>query len=143
MSERPRGKPMELSIEIETHDDRLVFNLFESLDRVSAGQTKTIGKEVTMRLEGGRIREAVDVPSIIYATAFIGVVLPTVAHLLSQYLYDKLKDRRDNKLRIKDTQVEINAEKIEQLILIILKEEYEKKGNQIGTATEDKPEVQK
>jgi len=40
-------------------------------------------------------------------------------------LYDKLKERKDNKLRINNTSVEINAERIEQLIINILKEKKE------------------
>ncbi|MGD0160331.1 MAG: hypothetical protein ABSB89_08535 [Candidatus Bathyarchaeia archaeon] len=128
MSERLRSEPIELKMEVETHDDTLGFKLFESPDRVSYGQIKIICDEVSIRAEGGRNFEALDFPSILYVTAFFGknVVLPIAVSLFSSYLYDKLKERKDNKLRINGTQVEINAEKIEQLILIILKQEKEK-----------------
>jgi hypothetical protein len=128
MSERLRSNPTELKMEVETHDDTLGFKLFESPERLSYGQTKTICDDVFLRAEGGKIFEALDFPSILYATACFGknVVLPIAVSLLSSYLYDKLKERKDNKLRINGTQVEINAEKIEQLILIILKQEKEK-----------------
>jgi len=41
-------------------------------------------------------------------------------------LYDKLKDRKNTEITINNTSIEINADKIEQLILIILKEKEEK-----------------
>jgi hypothetical protein len=131
MGENTKGsKPIELKMEIETHDDTLGFKLFESPESVSFGQTKTICDDVFIRAEGGRIFEALDFPSILYATAFVGtnIVLPMAVSLLSNYLYDKLKERKDNKLKINGTQVEISTEKIEQLILIILKQEKEKEG---------------
>lgn len=68
-------------------------------------------------------------PLVIKVSVYIGeqVVLPIVVSLLSAYLYDKLKERKENRLGIKGTQIEINTEKIEILILIKLKEEYEGK----------------
>lgn len=45
------------------------------------------------------------------------------AHLIARYLYDKLKGDKNNRLTIDDNSVEINAEKIEQLIINIEKEE--------------------
>jgi len=124
MSEQVRGKPMKLSIQVETHDSNLVSNLFESARSISGQTQKTISEEVTMRFEGLEVSLAIDVPSIITATLYIGehVALPIAVTVLSRYLYDKLRRRRDNKLRINGTQVEINAEKIEQLIIVNLKE---------------------
>lgn len=128
MSDSLKGKSVELEIEIETHDDRLGFSLFESPDRVSDGQTKAICDEVFIRAKGGRIFEAIDFPSILYASVYVGehVLLPVAAGLLSRYLYDKLKERKDNKLRINGTQVDVNAEKIEQLIIVLLNRAKEK-----------------
>jgi len=116
---------MELNIEIETYDKMLSSDLFETT-KFSAGQTKRIIAEgISIRYEGGMIRKAVDFPEIINIALTIGehVVLPIAVGILSRYLYDKLKDRKASKVTINHTQVEINADKIETLILEILKRE--------------------
>jgi hypothetical protein len=121
---------MELSIEIETQDVGLGFYLFEAKDRVESGKTqKTISEDVIIRYEGEQVALAEAFPTIVKITAYIGehVVLPLAVGFLSRYLYDKLKEKKDSKLRINGTQVEINAEKIEQLIIVILNQEKETK----------------
>ncbi len=58
-------------------------------------------------------------PSWVILTIEIGknVALPLAVGILSSYLYDKLKNRKDTKVIINNQQVEINAIKIEKLIL--------------------------
>jgi hypothetical protein len=51
------------------------------------------------------------------------LALSVAAHLIARLLYDKLKGREGNRLTINNQSVEINAEKIEQLIINVLKEE--------------------
>jgi hypothetical protein len=65
-------------------------------------------------------------PPIDYVV-FIGanIVIPIAVNLIARFLYDVLKDDKDSKLAINDKPIEINAEKIEQLIINISKEEKE------------------
>jgi hypothetical protein len=71
------------------------------------------------------LREMVN-PPIDYVV-FIGanIVIPIAVNLIARFLYDVLKDDKDSKLVINDKPIEINAEKIEQLIINISKEEKE------------------
>jgi hypothetical protein len=51
-----------------------------------------------------------------------GITIQVAATLIAKYLYDKLKDRKDTNLTINYKPIEISAEKIEQLIINIEKE---------------------
>jgi len=114
---------MELSIEIETFDNMLAFNLFD-VTRISDKIEKSITEGISVRYESTLIRKAEGFPEVVNIALFIGehVALPIAVSIVSRWLYDKLKERKDNKLMINNTSVEINAEKIEQLIVNIVKE---------------------
>lgn len=116
---------MELNIGIEIRDPKLVFDLFETSTKISAGQKKEIADGVSIQLKSYRLREAVDFPTILNVIAYISknVALPIAVTILSNYLYDKLKDRKTSKVTINYRPIEINAKKIEQLILEILEKE--------------------
>jgi len=64
------------------------------------------------------LREAVDVSFLDYII-LIGkdIAIQVAATIIAKYLYDKLKDRKNINLTINSKSVEINAEKIEQLII--------------------------
>ena len=117
---------MELTVEIETDDKRLETDLFESRE-FSAGETeKVITEGVSIRWEGVVFRKAVGFPEIINIALVIGekVVLPIAVSIVAKWLYDKIKGRA-SKVTINYTVVEINADKIEKLILEKLKKERE------------------
>jgi hypothetical protein len=106
---------MELEISVESRDKNIESEL-----------TKTkIADGVSIHIKNRTLREIVGLPEIVNLIVYIGkkVALPVAATLLAKFLYDKLKKRKDNKLMINNTQVEINAEKIEKLIINVLKEE--------------------
>jgi hypothetical protein len=113
---------MELEIAIEIRDPELIRDLFESTE-FSEPPKKTITEGVYIQLRSYTAREALDFPTIVNVTAYIAehVALPMAVAVLSRYLYDKLKDRRNSKTTINQIPVEINAEKIEKLIVEILK----------------------
>ena len=115
---------MKLHITIETHDSKLDCDLFEAA-KVSASQEKAIADGISIQLVNYLLREEVDFPTILNVIAYTGqnVVSPFAISILSSYLYDKLAKRRDNKLTINNKSVEINIEKIEQLITNIANEE--------------------
>lgn len=118
---------MELEISIEKRDRNLEKDLFET-PQPRVGEKKIIVEGVSIRIKNYFGRDAVDLPTILNVVADIGekVVLPIVVGVLSRYLYDKLKYRKESKVTINYVPVEINAQKIEQLIINIVKEEKDK-----------------
>lgn len=117
---------MELEISIEKRDRNLEKDLFET-PQPRVGEEKIIVEGVSIRIKNYFGRDAVDLPTILNVVAYIGehIAFPIAVGILSKYLYDKLKERKDNKLTINNKSVEINAEKIEQLIINIEKEKKE------------------
>ena len=81
-----------------------------------------------LTLKKNYFREAIGFPELYNFGIYLSehVALPIAVAVLSRYLYDKLKDRKNTEITINNTSIEINADKIEQLILIILKEKEEK-----------------
>jgi len=117
-------KTMKLHLKIETFDPKLDSDLFEAT-KLRAGQEKIISNGVSIRLESYKLRETV-LPTIAFdVLVSIGqnVVLPIAISILSNYLYDKLKRRKDNTLVINNKSIEIDAEQIKQLIINIANEE--------------------
>jgi uncharacterized membrane protein required for colicin V production len=89
-----------------------------------------IGKEIRGQIADGitierkkRLAEAVGVHFLDYIiVAAEGIAITVAAILIANYLYDKLKGTKDANLTINYKSVEINAKKIEQLIINIEKE---------------------
>lgn len=115
-------RPMELEIGIEIRDPKLVSELFET-NETHVGQKKVIAEGVSIQIKNYYARDAVDLPTILNIVAWIGehVALPFAVGVLSRYLYDKLKVRKQSKVTINKLPVEINAEKIGQLIINLRK----------------------
>ncbi len=84
-----------------------------------------------MKIEGVTIKQQLTIREIenppIDFLVYIGehVVLPIAVSLIAKKLYDELKGRKDNELQINNKSVEINAEKIEQVIINLSKKEEE------------------
>lgn len=68
------------------------------------------------------LREMVNPPIDFIISIGANLAVAVAAHLIARFLYDRLKVGKDNRLTINDNSVEINAEKIEQLIINIEKE---------------------
>jgi len=71
------------------------------------------------------LREAIGVSFSDFLFIIENIGINVAATLIAKYLYDKLKGRKDTNLVVNNESVEINAEKIEKLIINILKEEEE------------------
>lgn len=115
---------MNLEIGIEVRDRNLAKDLFET-PQPKIGQEKIIAEGISIRIKNYFARDTVDLPPILNIVAYIGehVALPIAVAVLSKYLYEKLKDRKESKVFVNYTPVEIDAEKIEHLILNILPKE--------------------
>lgn len=109
---------------IEEPDLNLLTDLFE-IDKsrynevINGRQKKTVTDGVSIQYVSHYVCDSFDMPSWVILTIEIGknVALPLAVGILSSYLYDKLKNRKDTKVIINNQQVEINAIKIEKLIL--------------------------
>jgi hypothetical protein len=110
---------------IKTRDKGIVNDLLE-VDLVqSANMEKEVADGVAIQYRGQVIREALGLPELFRFSIFVAehIALPIAVGLLSRYLYDKLKNKKQTEIIINYVTVEINAEKIEQLILAASKEE--------------------
>lgn len=93
---------------------------------------RNIESEITQaKIEGITIRRHLVIREIINPPidfiVYVGehIALPIAASLIARFLYDKLKGKKETELIINNQPVEISAEKIEQLIIKIEKEEKE------------------
>jgi hypothetical protein len=111
---------MELEISVEKRDQNLEKDLLETA-QPRVGEKKIIVEGVSIRIKNYFGRDTIDLSTILNIVADIGekVALPIAVGVLSRYLYDKLKDRKESKVTINHIPVEINARKIEQLIINI------------------------
>jgi len=109
---------MEIKIEIETHDNMLAFDLFESKELVADRTEKSISDNVSVRFEGEVFRKAEGLPRIIEMTLVLAkeVITPIILGIVSAWLYDKIKGR-SAVLRIERTEVTINKQKIESVLI--------------------------
>lgn len=108
---------MELEISIESRDKNIESELTET----------KIAEGVSIHIKSHILREIVEIPEIVTFVVYIGekVALSVAATLLARFLYDKLKERKDNKLTIENTLVEIDAQEIKKVIIELLKRERE------------------
>lgn len=110
---------MEVEIEIETYDVGLSFDLFESKE-IRAGETqKTIADGVSVRCEGGLIRKAEGIPQIVRIALIITetVALPLAVSIAANWLYDKLRRKKVEKLRIGRVEVKVDKGEIERILI--------------------------
>lgn len=92
---------MDLSIKVETKDNKLGSDLFETESLIYETE-KEIADGLSIRFQGLKISLSADIPIVIQIVVLLGenIVLPTAASLLSSYLYDKLKNGRAKKVTI-------------------------------------------
>lgn len=109
---------MNIDVEIETHNKRLGFELFET-NSLQSGQEMKIGKDASIKYEGTFIRKAMGIPDIIQITLILAS--NTAASLAANWLYDKLKGK-NIKVRIEREEIEVSPEGM----LRVLREKMEK-----------------
>jgi hypothetical protein len=106
---------MEFTITVRSTDPSVAYEI---------SQMKIEGVTIRER-DSKQIREIYPEP-IYFIVSFASAVL---AQLIANYLYDKLKDKKEKVMEfsIDNQSVQINAEKIEQVIINLVKEK--EKGN--------------
>ena len=131
----------EVRIQIETSDRNLQDELFPNLISKRKRETE-IEKGISARFEHITIREAVEFPPLIEFTIILSkeVIIPVALGIASEWLYEKIKNRKIKKIRIGDFEVLIEKEKIKQMLL---KEIKEKKPLRIFTIILSIPEISK
>jgi hypothetical protein len=80
-----------------------------------------------MQIEGVTIKRSMKIREVFPEPIdfIVGFASAVAAQLIARYIYDKLKDKKEEvmELSINNQPVEINTEKIEQVIINIEKEE--------------------
>lgn len=125
---------MKFDISIEEYDKNLRYDLFgiesKDINKVLAEKQKTIiDKGISLQYKHHVRCFAENVPSWIVITVEISkdVALPLAVGIISSYIYDKLKNRKNERVVIFNQTVEINAKKIEKLIIHNINQSEESK----------------
>jgi hypothetical protein len=105
---------MKLDISIQSSDP----NVGNEIAKAKIADGITIKRKLVLR-------EAIGISFSDFLFVIENIGINVAASLIAAYLYDKLKGRKDTNLIINNKSVEINAEKIEKLIINILKAEEE------------------
>ena len=89
---------MELCVEIETFDKKLDFDLFYSGQLSSGSTEKILSDGVSIKYNWREFKRSYGLPDIVNITIVIGqnVVIPIAVGILSNYFYEKLKNRLTN-----------------------------------------------
>jgi len=135
---------LQLKIEIDTKDFRLLNDLFETKKRPEEGATKQIAEGVIIKYEKSEtkiIEEerpsdklAFYIPPetlhlAIIATLNIGCSI--LASLISRWIYEKIKGRNVEKIKIENVEIKIDRDAIkktlEEVIADYLKKEKQKR----------------
>jgi len=108
----------EVDITLKMKDRALLTDLFDRKDFVSGITKKEISEGIAIRFEGRRIQESVPPEDIIKLTVIFAelVVLPIATDLFSNWLYDKLRNRKDVTLEINNSKIEKSKERIAKAI---------------------------
>ncbi len=105
-----------MEIEIHTDDPRLIVDLFGKTqvkrgDRVHLGQLR---EGVALVYQGTTIRKALWWPEVILFSASVPTKL--AAGILADWLYERLKGRKVQKIIIDGTAVELSEDEIQKII---------------------------
>lgn len=102
-----------MNIEIHTYDRGLVFDLLGK-SSASVHDEIQMSDQIKLRYDGSYIRKAVGFPEIAKFVLTFGSGM--AAGVAANWLYDKLKGRKIEKLIIERTEVEIDQGEIKRVI---------------------------
>ncbi len=94
-------------------------------------RTRIASEIAQMKIEGVTIKQSLTIKEIFpepidyILSIAVNLAVTVTAQLIANKLWEILKDKKETKLTINNQPIEINAQKIEQLILISLKEKEE------------------
>ena len=106
---------MELNVSVRSSDPKVVSQI---------AQIKIEGVTIKQSLV---IKEIVNPPVDFIISIAVTLGVNIAAQLIARRLWEILKDKKETRLTISNQPIEINAQKIEELILISLKEREEKR----------------
>jgi hypothetical protein len=131
----------EASIEIETYNPTMVLEDFFENEKLLMNREIEIDNGVFLRVDSVIFREAAEVPEIIKLTLILvkDVALPIALGVASNWLYDKIKDIRTQKVRINGIEVRIDKKRIEELLAKEIKDKPLLKTYYVGLSFPDFP----
>lgn len=111
-------------VPIEIQGSNIYHSTFFKNGRIEFGSKTEIADGVFMRIDGGRLCEAINAPEFLNIAIVVSqnVVLPVALNLATSWLYDKIKDKKSTKIRINGIDVIVNKEKIRELLEKEIKE---------------------
>jgi len=104
---------MFIKIEIHTYDRRLAFDLFETSSTNEHTEIQ-ISSEAKLKYHGLYVRKAAGFPEILYSILEYSSGVAT--GIIANWLYNKLKGKKIEKLMIEKTEVEIEEGEIKRVI---------------------------
>ena len=126
---------MELPIEIKANDViSIIRDIFDSDTWEPHKTEKAVADGITIRCEVALqpLVASIDSQAFLQIALVVGkdVLLPITVTILSNYLYDKLKERSAKSIKIGDTYItQINVQQIYQTIIIEASREKDKIDN--------------
>jgi hypothetical protein len=112
-----------IRIEVHARDVRLLPDIFGYNRTIGVGSVAEVGDGVTIRDDGSHETRALDIPAIMHFTLEVGErSLEAIGTgYMATWLYDKVKgrihpERRDEKLVIEHTEVELDEGAIKRII---------------------------
>jgi hypothetical protein len=105
----------EVPVEIQGSID--YSGLFKN-GRLEFGSRVEIADGVFVRIDGGRLCEAINVPEFLNIAIVVSqnVVLPVALNLATNWLYDRIKDKKGTRIRINGIDVIVGKEKIREML---------------------------
>jgi len=111
-------------IPVEIQGSNIYHSDFFKNGRIEFGSRIEIANGVFIRIDGGRLCEAINAPEFLNIAIIISqnVVLPVALNLATSWLYDRVKDKKSTKIRINGIDVIVNKEKMRELLEKEIKE---------------------
>lgn len=102
-----------MQLKIYTYNPRLVFDLLGK-SAASVGDEVKISDQARLIYNGSEVRKAIGFPEIACFTLTFGLGVTT--GVIANWLYDKLKGEKIEKLLIEKTEVQVDQGKIKKII---------------------------
>src|SRR3990170_2435295 len=107
----------EVSVVIEGSSD-FFYPDFLKDGSVRVGNQIVVSKDVFIRFDGAIFCESIDAPTFIQISVIVGrdAILPIALGIVSNWLYDKIKEKKAYKININGLRVELDKDKIADLL---------------------------
>jgi hypothetical protein len=105
-------------VPVEIQGSNIYHSDFFKNGRMEFGSKIEIADGVFVRIDGGRLCEAINVPEFLNIAIVVSqnVALPVALNLATSWLYDRFKDKKGTKIRVNGIDVIVSKEKIREML---------------------------